>query len=137
MSFAPNLTGNREVIAGIEKEYVMHIEKKNVKLFRNIYNDVVQLIDMVSTNREILTGAMDIYLSSISNSMNVIMKTLTIISAFVLIPTLISGVYGMNFAGGGLNMPELTWRYGYVFALLLMLVSVLVLFIWFKKRKWL
>ena len=92
--FSKDLVGNREVVAGIEKEYVLHIEKKIIKQFRNIYNDVVQLIDMVSTYRDILTGAMEIYISSISNNLNTIMKTLTIISAFVLIPTLISGIYG-------------------------------------------
>jgi magnesium transporter len=103
--FSKDLVGNREVVAGIEKEYVIHISKKDIKEFRNVYNDIVQLIDMVSTYRDILTGAMDIYLSSISNNMNAIMKTLTIISAFVMIPTLISGIYGMNF----IIMPELRY----------------------------
>ncbi|MCH8003933.1 MAG: magnesium/cobalt transporter CorA [Nanoarchaeota archaeon] len=132
------LTANREVISSIEKEYVANIDKKNIKRFRALYNDVTQLIDMVGTYRDILTGTLDIYLSSISNNMNQVMKTLTIIASFVLIPTLISGIYGMNFSiASQYNMPELAWKYGYFFALGLMSISIIGTFIFFKKKGWL
>ena len=132
------LTANREVISSIEKEYVANIDKKNIKRFRALYNDVTQLIDMEGTYRDILTGTLDIYLSSVSNNLGKVMKTLTVISAFVLIPTLISGIYGMNFNNASpYNMPELFWNYGYFFALGLMAISMIGTFIFFKKKGWL
>ena len=132
------LTANREVISSIEQEYVANIDKKNIKRFRALYNDVTQLIDMEGTYRDILTGTLDIYLSSVSNNLGKVMKTLTVISAFVLIPTLISGIYGMNFNNASpYNMPELFWNYGYFFALGLMAISMIGTFIFFKKKGWL
>ena len=132
------LTANREVISSIEKEYVANIDKKNIKRFRALYNDVAQLIDMEGTYREILTGTLDIHLSSTSNNLNQAMKTLTIVASFVLVPTLISGIYGMNFVNNSpYNMPELYLQYGYFFALGLMLFSIIAVYIFFKKKKWL
>ncbi len=131
------LTANREVITAIEKEYVANIDKKNIKRFRALYNDVTQLIDTEGTYRDILTGTLDIYLSSVSNNLGQVMKTLTVISAFVLIPTLISGIYGMNFStDSSYNMPELYWQYGYFFALGLMLISMIVVYIFFREKGW-
>lgn len=136
--FHKALTANREVISAIEKEYVANIDKKNIKRFRALYNDVTQLIDTGGTYRDILTGTLDVYLSSVSNNLGHVMKTLTLISAFVLIPTLISGIYGMNFNNASTyNMPELYWQYGYFFALGLMLFSMITTFIFFRKKGWL
>tara|TARA_Y100000310_G_scaffold241784_1_gene245885 strand:- start:49700 stop:50665 length:966 start_codon:yes stop_codon:yes gene_type:complete len=136
--FHKALTANREVISAIEKEYVANIDKKNIKRFRALYNDVTQLIDTEGTYRDILTGTLDIYLSSVSNNLNKVMKTLTIVASFVLIPTLISGIYGMNFSKASqYNMPELYWQYGYFFALGLMLLSVILTYIYFRKKGWL
>ena len=132
------LTANREVISAIEKEYVTNIDKKNIKRFGVLYNDVTQLIDMEGTYRDILTGTLDIYISSVSNNLNQVMKTLTIIASFVLIPTLISGIYGMNFSSASpYNMPELYWQYGYFFALGLMLISVIFTYAFFRRKGWL
>ena len=135
--FHKALTANREVIASIEKEYVAHIDKKNVKRFRTLYDDVTQLIDTEGTYRDILTGTLDIYLTSISNNLNQVMKTLTIGASFILIPTLISGIYGMNFA----FVPEihtgLGLKYGYYFALGFMALSVLLSYWFFKRKGWL
>ena len=136
--FHKALTANREVISAIEKEYVANIDKKNIKRFRALYNDVTQLIDTEGTYRDILTGTLDVYLSSVSNNLGQVMKTLTVISAFVLIPTLISGIYGMNFNNASqYNMPELYWQYGYFFALGLMLISMIVAYVFFRKKGWL
>jgi len=135
--FHKALTANREVISAIEKEYVANIDKKNIKRFRALYNDVTQLIDTEGTYRDILTGTLEVYLSSVSNNLGQVMKTLTVISAFVLIPTLISGIYGMNFNNASLyNMPELYWKYGYFFALGLMLISMIVAYVFFRKKGW-
>lgn len=131
------LTANREVVAAIEKEYVNHIDKKNIKRFITLYDDVTQLIDMEGTYRDILTGILDIYISSVSNNLNKVLKTLTIGASFILIPTLISGIYGMNF----LFIPEINTqlgqRFGYYFALGLMVLSVILSYLFFKRKGWL
>ena len=135
--FHKALAANREVISSIEKEYVSNIDKKNIKRFRALYNDVTQLIDTEGTYRDILTGTLDVYLSSVSNNLNKVLKTLTIGASFILIPTLISGIYGMNFSSNSpWNMPELYWQYGYFFALGFMVLSVVASYLFFKKKGW-
>ena len=135
--FHKALTATRDVIASIEKEYVVNIDKKNIKRFRALYNDVTQLIDMVGTYRDILTSTLEIYLSAVSNNLNKTIKTLTIISSFVLIPTLIASIYGMNFDTSSVfNLPELGWRYGYIFSLGLMLISTVLTYLFFRKKGW-
>lgn len=130
--FTKTITANREVIASIEKEYLSEIDKKMAKQFRNLYDETIQLIDMSTAYRDILTGTLDTYLTSISNSLNKIMKTLTVITAFTLLPTLIASIYGMNFRW----LPELGWKYGYFLSLGLMLLSVVLMWAFFKQKKW-
>ncbi len=123
----------RESIISLEKGTVPFVTKGSQVYFRDVHDHLFQTIDMNEGHRDIVSGILDIYLSSISNSLNEIMKILTIISAFVMIPTLIAGIYGMNFR----VMPELFWPFGYAWALGLMLASVIVMYIWFKKKGWL
>ena len=135
--FQRALIANREVITAIEKEYITNIDKKNIKRFRTLYNDVTQLVEAVGTYRDVLTGILDIYLSSVSNNLNKVIKTLTIISSFVLIPTLIASIYGMNFTNNSpFNMPELYWKYGYLFAIGLMALSVIAVYVYFRRKGW-
>jgi magnesium transporter len=105
---------------------------------RDTYDHAVQVMDMVETYREIASGLMDLYLSGVSNRMNEIMKVLTIISTVFLPMTFIAGVYGMNFDpdASPYNMPELRWRYGYPGALLLMVASLVVLFLYYRRKGW-
>jgi magnesium transporter len=126
------LAANRDVVSAIEKHYIREFKKDDLRHFRDLYNDVAQLLDLVSTYRDILTSILDMYLSSVSNNLNKIMKTLTLLSAFVMVPTLISGIYGMNFR----HMPELMWQFGYAFSLGLMVFSVLIFYFYFKRRGW-
>ena len=134
--FHKALTANREVITSIEKEYVKEIDKKNIKRFRSLYNDITQLIDTEGTYRDIMTGTLEIYLSSVSNNLNQVMKTLTIVASFILLPTLIAGIYGMNFH----FMPEINTqfgqKYGYYFALFLMGFSILLMYLYFRRKGW-
>lgn len=130
--FHKSLIANREVLQLIEKEGVKQIKKSDLVKYRNIYLDISQLIDMVGTHREILTGSMDIYMSAVSNNLNGVMKKLTVYASYVMVPTLISGIYGMNFQ----FLPETQWEYGYFFALSLMVVSVLLIRHSFKKQGW-
>ena len=85
-----------------------------------------------------ISGMLDIYMSSVSNKMNEIMKVLTIFAAIFIPLTFVAGVYGMNFDPdiSPFNMPELEWYFGYPFALLLMAAVSITMLIFFKRRKW-
>lgn len=105
---------------------------------RDSYNHAVQVMDMVESYREIAASLMDVYLSSVSNKMNEIMKLLTIISTIFIPLTFIAGVYGMNFNTdkSPFNMPELNAYWGYPICLLLMLAIASCLVYYFWKRGW-
>jgi len=105
---------------------------------RDCYDHAVQVIDIVETYRELSSGLMDVYLSSISNKMNEIMKLLTVISTIFIPLTFIAGVYGMNFnpEKSPWNMPELNWYWGYpaVWVVMIAVAAALVYFFW--RRGW-
>lgn len=130
--FMKSLAANREVIGDIERGFLTEIDKEMAREFRMLYNGIIQLVDMSSTYREVLTGTLEVYVSSISNNLNSVMKTLTVGATFVLVPTLIASIYGMNFK----FLPELNWKYGYFFSLGLMALSVITTYIFFKRKKW-
>ncbi|MGL5062632.1 MAG: magnesium/cobalt transporter CorA [Microcoleus sp.] len=105
---------------------------------RDCYDHTVQVMDMVETYRELSSGLMDVYLSSVGNKMNEIMKLLTVISSIFIPLTFVAGIYGMNFntEKSPMNMPELNWYFGYPLCLGLMaaIASGLVYFFW--RRGW-
>lgn len=105
---------------------------------RDCYDHTVQVIDMVETYRELSSNLMDVYLSSISNRTNEIMRVLTIISTIFIPLTFIAGVYGMNFdrEGAPLNMPELYHPYGYVITMGVMLVIGSLQVYYFYRKGW-
>jgi magnesium transporter len=94
---------------------------------------VIHVIDSVDIYREMISSMLDMYLSSVSNRLNEVMKVLTVISLIFMPITFIAGVYGMNFK----NMPELEWRYGYPLTWLLMAGIGAGMFYYFKRKKWL
>jgi len=104
---------------------------------RDCYDHVIQLMDMVEIYREMAADLMDAYLSALSNRMNSVMKVLTIFATLFMPLTFIVGVYGMNFdTSSPWNMPELTWRYGYPAVLVGMVVCVVAMLIYFRRRGW-
>jgi magnesium transporter len=112
-------------------------------LFRDLYDHVIQNIDLVETNRELTTSLMDLYMSSISNRMNEIMKFLTMVSTVFIPLSFIVGLYGMNFSHTDdknnplpYNMPELHHPYGYVIVVSVMIVIVLWFLWFFNKKGW-
>jgi magnesium transporter len=123
----------REVIGAIEKSESTILRPASKVFWRDLYDHSIQVIDMVETYRDILGSMHDTYLSSISNRMNEVMKTLTIMSSIFIPLTFIAGVYGMNFE----NMPELKWPLGYHATLAVMLLIGAALVVYFKRRKWL
>lgn len=122
----------RELISGLQRcESSLISESTNLYL-RDTYDHTIQVIDTVESFRDITSGMIDIYLSSLSNRMNAVMKVLTIIATIFIPLTFIAGIYGMNFR----YMPELEWRWGYPLILLLMLAVVLCMLIYFRRKKW-
>lgn len=101
--------------------------------FQDVFDHLIRVADTIDTLRDMLSSTMDAYLSVSGNRMNQVMKRLTSISTILMSVTLIAGIYGMNFV----FMPELRWRYGYVFAWLSMLGSGLALYVYLRKVKWL
>jgi len=125
------LRAQREAILGLHKG-IPGIKVKNLMYFREAYDHLIQLSDSEEVIREVLTGALESYLSVVSNRMNEVMKVLTVVATIFIPMTFITGVYGMNFR----YMPELTLQYGYYGAWAVMLTMGLGMFYYFKKKKW-
>ena len=123
----------REMIGGLARCDSPLIREPSVIYFRDIYDHAVQVIDTIETYRDMLSGMLDIYLSSISNRMNEIMKVLTIIATIFMPLTFLAGVYGMNFK----YMPELEWRWGYFVLWGVMVVIAMIMLNYFRRKKWL
>jgi magnesium transporter len=116
-----------------------HLISPEVRVYlRDCYDHTIQVIDMVETYRELTTSMMDVYLSSVGNRMNEIMKLLTVISSIFIPLTFVAGVYGMNFDPhvSPWNMPELEWYFGYPLALVVMGAIALFLIILFWRKGW-
>ena len=123
----------REVLSSLQRDGSVPIHEATAPYFRDVYDHTIQIIDTVETFRDMVSGLMDLYLSSISNRMNEVMKVLTIIATIFIPLSFVAGVYGMNFA----HMPELHWRYGYFAVLGLMGLMGGGMLLYFKRRKWL
>ncbi|MBM4285449.1 MAG: magnesium/cobalt transporter CorA [Deltaproteobacteria bacterium] len=123
----------REVMSRLERRE-SPIFKEGVYLYlKDVYDHVIQVIDTIETFREMVSGMLDIYLSSVSNRLNEIMKVLTIIATIFIPLTFVAGVYGMNFK----HMPELDHPYGYFTVLGLMVGIGLFMLFLFWRRGWL
>ncbi len=122
----------REAISALERSDSPLISESTGIYFKDIFDHVIAVIDSVETFRDMLSGMLDIYLSSVSNRLNQVMKVLTIIATIFMPLTFLAGVYGMNFQ----YMPELTWRWGYFGVLGIMLVIALSMVYYFRKKKW-
>ncbi len=131
----------REAVNQLIREDQPLITPETRLYFRDCYDHLVQLIDMLENFREIASALMDIYLASINNRMNEIMKVLTIIATIFMPLSFIAGVCGMNFAtapdgGSKWNMPELHWHFGYLFALAIMALTAGVMLVFFWRKGW-
>lgn len=127
-----SLTQNREILILVNKDYVKQISVSETNQFRYLLMDVDQLIDMFSSQHEMITETVEIYVSNISNNLNEIMKKLTVYASYIIVPTFIASFYGMNFV----FMPEIYWEYGYFFALGVMALSIIVMHLFFRKKGW-
>ena len=123
----------REVIDNFERMESELIDNRTKKYLRDVYSHTVQVMDNIEGLRDMIGGMLDTYLSSVSNKMNEVMKTLTIIASIFIPITFIAGVYGTNFE----YLPELSWQGSYFVMLTAMAIIVVVMVVWFRKRRWL
>ena len=122
----------REVIGGLVRSESTLIKQDVLVYIRDVYDHVIQAIDTIETFRDMLSAMLDIYLSSVGNRMNEVMKVLTIIATIFIPMTFLAGIYGMNFK----YMPELEWRYAYLFFWIVVSVVLIAMVAWFKRKKW-
>jgi magnesium transporter len=123
----------REVISSLERGESSLIYESTGMYFRDVYDHTIQVMDTVETYRDMVSGMLDTYLSSLSNRMNEVMKVLTIIATIFIPLTFVAGIYGMNFE----FMPELKWHWGYFAALGLMVVIFIGMVFYFRRKRWL
>lgn len=123
----------KEVIGKLEKSDSKLITERTNLYFRDVYDHTIQIIDNIEAFRDMISGMLDIYLSSVSNKMNEVMKILTIIATIFIPLTFIAGLYGMNFK----FMPELTYKWGYFIVLGVMAIVSIIMITYFKRKKWL
>lgn len=122
-----------EVIQEIRKADIPLIDEQTRIYLQDLWDHTVHIAESVDVMRELATGLLEIYHTSLSNRMNQVMKVLTVIATLFIPLTFIAGIYGMNFT----YMPELGWKWGYPFILCLMLILVITMLVWFKIKKWL
>jgi magnesium transporter len=112
---------------------IPHIPADTRPYFRDVYDHIIRLNESIDAQRELLTSALEAHLSLMTVAQNEHMKRITAWAAMIAVPTMIAGIYGMNFEG----MPELHWTYGYYISLVVMVLSCLGLYIGFKRSRWL
>jgi len=128
----------REMLNTLLRDEHEFIRESTKIYLRDCYDHTIQVMDLIDSYREMSSGLLEVYLSSISNRMNDVMKVLTVIATIFIPLSFIAGVYGMNFdtAAGQWNMPELSWRFGYLmFWLLAIGIAGGMLFV-FRRKGW-
>ena len=123
----------RELIGGIQKSESSLINETTDVYLRDVYDHTIQIIDTIESFRDMVSGMLDIYLSSLSNKMNAVMKVLTIIATLFIPLTFVAGIYGMNFE----YMPELKVRWAYGAVWLVMITIAVIMLFYFRRKKWL
>jgi len=123
----------RELMAGMLRSESVLISEKTYIYLRDVSDHVLRVIESIESYRDILSGLLDIYVSSVSNKMNEVMKVLTVFASIFIPLTFIAGIYGMNFE----YMPELKWRWAYPALWGAFIIIPAILIIYFKKKKWL
>jgi len=123
----------REVVNTLKRSESELVNKETVIFLNDLYDHTIQIMDSVESYREMLSGMADLYLSSVSNRMNEVMKLLTIIATIFIPLTFIAGIYGMNFE----YMPELKWKWGYPFVWITIISISSIMVVYFHRKNWL
>jgi magnesium transporter len=127
----------REAIATLALGDVTNVDERTRRYYRDAYEELVELVELTETYRDLASGSRDIYLNTVAMSTNEVMKKLTVVATIVLPLTFVAGVYGMNFEGSPYNMPELAWTFGYPATMLGMLAVAVILLVYFRREGWL
>lgn len=129
----------RDTINALCRDATPFIGESTRVYMRDCYDHLSRIIDLVEMYRELSTDLLNIYLSSVNNRMNEIIKVLTVITSLFIPPTFIAGVYGMNFKteASPFNMPELSWYFGYPLSLALMILTSFAIVLFLKRKRWL
>jgi len=122
----------REMIMRLEKEDLPNLQEKSILYYRDIYDHILWLADMIENYRELLTGSLETHLLVVSNRLNEVVKVLTVVTALILVPSLIAGIYGMNFQ----NLPGKEDPYGFYAVIGAMAITMIAMSAYFIKRKW-
>jgi len=123
----------REVVNGLARGDSKLVRESTGVFLKDAYDHTIQVIDAVETYRDVLSGMLDLYLSTISNRMNEVMKVLTIIATIFIPLTFVAGIYGMNFQ----FMPELGWHWSYPVVWLVIVIVTVSMVVFFKRKRWL
>ena len=123
----------REILSTLMKEEASLIQETTQIFIRDLYDHTIQVMDTIESFRDVLSGLQDLYLSTVSNRMNEVMKVLTIMATIFIPLTFIAGIYGMNFE----YMPELKWHWSYPMLWVLLVAIFVFMLFWFRKKKWL
>jgi magnesium transporter len=126
------LTSNKGIIEKLQNKTSKFTSEKNFLDLNSLHVEIAQAENTVEFQREKLTGISEMYMSSISNRLNDAMRSFTVLASVLLLPMLISGIWGMNFA----KIPFFDSPYGFYIPLVLMVLSVVILFAFFKRKKW-
>ncbi|MFB6160621.1 MAG: magnesium/cobalt transporter CorA [Haloferacaceae archaeon] len=137
LSFRKLVWPTRDAVGVLARGDPDVVAERTEKYYRDVYDHLVQLVDLTETYRELARGARDIYLNALSQSTNEVMKALTVVATVFIPLTFVAGVYGMNFADGAFNMPELGWPYAYPAVVLGMGLTAFVLLVYFRQEGWL
>jgi len=123
----------REVISQLNRGESTLFNKKTLVFLRDVYDHTIQVVDTIESYRDMISSLLDLYMSTLSNRMNEVMKVLTIIATIFIPLTFIAGIYGMNFE----HMPELGWKWSYPIIWSIMLVVGGIMLLYFRRKKWL
>jgi magnesium transporter len=137
LSFRKVVWPTRDAVGAFARGDPDEVRETTEKYYRDVYDHVVQLVDLTETYRDLARGARDIYLNTVAQSTNEVTKVLTVVATIILPLTLVVGVFGMNFADAPTNMPELGWAFAYPAVMLGMTGSALVLLLYFRQEGWL
>ncbi len=122
----------REAMRTFQQDDTPLVGDKTRPYLRDLYDHIIQVLDTVEVFRELVSSTMDLYMNSLSNRMNEVMKVLTVMASIFIPMTFLAGIYGMNFE----YMPELQWQWGYPAVWFLMCLIALGMLIFFRKKDW-
>jgi magnesium transporter len=136
LSFRKVVWPMREAVGALARGGIDEIGESTEKFYRDVYDHLVEIVDLTETYRDLTRGTRDIYLNVVSQSTNEVMKRLTVVATIFIPLTFVVGVYGMNFGEHATNLPELTWPYAYPAVVVGMGLVTAILLVYFRREGW-